>query len=297
MMRTLEGVLAPVITTFRPDGELDARAFERNVASHLSAGVHGIVVTGSTGEAALLDERERVALVEAARGVTPPDRWLIAGTGAESTRNCILQTRAAAERGADAVLVVAPHYYGSAMTPAALLAHYHAVADASPVPVILYTIPKYMHFATPAEVVAELAQHGNIIGIKDSSGSAELLEGYLGAASADFAVLTGNGGLFRHSLSRGARGGILAVALFAPALAMAVWHEASGGGASAEGAQGAMAPLARRIVGELGVPGVKAALDAVGLQGGPVRLPLLPLEAAQVAEVGELLQAHLTAGA
>src|SRR5581483_7149869 len=130
--------------------------FEENIRAHLDAGLHGIVVTGSTGEAALLDEQERMTLVETARRVVPGDRQLIVGTGAESTRTAQRYTKLAAERGADAVLVVAPHYYGSkAMTPSALRTHYTAIADASPVPVLLYNIPKYMHFALPAQIVED----------------------------------------------------------------------------------------------------------------------------------------------
>ena len=124
-------------------------AFAANVRAHLAAGLHGVVVTGSTGEAALLDEDERAHLVDLARDATPHDRTLLVGTGAESTRAVIARNRMAAERGADGVLVVAPHYYGDAMTADALRDHYERIADASPVPVLLYTIPKYMHFAVP----------------------------------------------------------------------------------------------------------------------------------------------------
>ena len=120
----------------------------------MAAGLHGVVVTGSTGEAALLDPAERADLVDAARHLIPPDKALLVGTGAESTRTCLQLTREAARRGADAVLVVAPHYYGPAMTAAAVRQHYLRVADASPVPVMLYNIPKYMHVAIDARRTA-----------------------------------------------------------------------------------------------------------------------------------------------
>ena len=116
MTKKLEGVFAPVISTFYQDGELDVASFAANVRAHLNAGLHGIVVAGSTGEAALLDFDERAALVDATRELTPDDKWVIVGTGAESTRTCLKQTKEAAKRGADAALVVAPHYYASAMT-------------------------------------------------------------------------------------------------------------------------------------------------------------------------------------
>jgi len=294
MTRKLEGVFAPVVTTFSAQtGSLDSAGFTANIRAHLDAGMHGIVVTGSTGEAALLDGAERLALVDLARGIVPQDKWLIVGTGAESTRTCLTQTRDAAARGADAVLVVAPHYYGAAMTERALSKHYHAIADESPVPVILYNIPKYMHFALPASLVAELARHPNVIGIKDSSGDRELFASYMPAQSDTFSALTGNAPMFLDALEMGSRGGILAVALFAAGLSMDVYDSFRRGERdSARAAQTRMTPLGAKIVGDLGVAGVKAAMDAVGggLVGGPVRAPLLPLEPTQIAGVAELLR-------
>jgi len=279
---TLQGVLGPVVTNFTASGELDRTAFADNIRAHLDAGMTGVVVAGSTGEAALLDEKERASLVEVARYSVPSDKRLIVGTGAESTRTAQQLTRRAAERGADAVLVVAPHYYGAKVV--ALRDHYVAIADNSPVPVILYTIPKYMHFALPPQLVAELAQHENIVGIKDSSGDLEILAGYLKAQSDSFTVLTGNGSTFKRALELGSRGGILAVSLFAAGLALEVYTSRS------QPAQDRLAPLSSRIVGEMGVAGVKAALDRVGLIGGPVRSPLAPLGDAELAQVAELLR-------
>ena len=282
MSLTLQGVLGPLVTTFDASGELDRTAFEENIRAHLEAGMTGVVAAGSTGEAALLDEKERASLVEVARYVVPNDRRLIVGTGGESTRAAQRLTRLAAERGADAVLVVGPHYYGQKAVT--LRDHYTAIADSSSVPVILYSIPKYMHFALPPQLVGELARHENIIGIKDSSGDLELLAGYLKAQSESFTVLTGNGSTFRRALELGARGGILAVALFAAGLSIEVFETRS------EQAQARLTPLAARIVGEMGVAGVKAALDRVGLYGGPVRSPLTPLGAGELAQVTELLR-------
>jgi 4-hydroxy-2-oxoglutarate aldolase len=291
-MMNLKGVFGPVVTTFSPKtGELDLPSFGANIRAHLAAGLHGIVVTGSTGEAALLDAAERVALVDAARHEVPSDKSLIVGTGAESTRTCIRQTRDAAERGADAVLVVAPLYYGPAMTVQALRQHYQRVADASPVPVLLYNIPKYMHFSLAPSLVGELAEHENIIGIKDSSGNQDLLSAYLKVQSPTFAVLTGNAQIFHDALAQGAHGGILAVALFAAALSLDAFEASESGDASAAAAAHArMSPLGAKIVAELGVSGVKAAMDHVGLAGGPVRSPLLPLDDAQRGSVAELLR-------
>jgi 4-hydroxy-2-oxoglutarate aldolase len=297
-MIALDGILAPVVTPFDTTGAVDEAAFTANIRAHLAAGLHGIVVAGSTGEAALLDEEERNRLVELGRDATPADRTLLVGTGAESTRAVIARSRAAAQRGADGVLVVAPHYYGDAMTPDALREHYQRIADASPVPVLLYTIPKYMHFALPAEVVSDLARHDNIVGMKDSSGDGALLRGYLASQSDSFKVLTGSGSLLGEALGMGAYGAILAVALFAPSLSLEVFRAARDGRTSAvTAAQVRLTPLAARIVGAMGVAGVKAALDAVGLHGGAPRPPLRPLAAAARETLQGLMQTAELAGA
>ncbi|MDA1081537.1 MAG: dihydrodipicolinate synthase family protein [Gemmatimonadetes bacterium] len=293
----LHGVLGPVVSTFHEGTEdLDIASFARNVQAHVSAGLHGIVVCGSTGEAALLSEDERRVLLEAARTVVTSDQALVMGTGAESTRQTIKRCKDAKAAGADAVLVVAPHYYSSAMNHEALRVHYRAVADASPLPVILYNIPKYMHFALPADLVGELAQHGNVVGIKDSSGDLNILNGFLAAQSDSFTVLTGNASTFVPALNAGARGGILAVALFAPTLALQTFDaHVTGDAAAADGHQATMKPLAAVIVAELGVPGVKTACDVVGLYGGPARRPLVDLDEAAEKRVRDVLSGVVVA--
>ena len=296
-MIALRGVLAPVVTPFAADGDIDLDAFGRNVRAHLAAGVTGIVVTGSTGEAALLDDRERSALVDRARHEIPNGTPLIVGTGSESTRATIARTASASERGADAVLVVAPHYYGGAVSDRALREHYERVADESPIPVLLYSIPKYMHFAIAPEVVASLAAHENIVGMKDSSGDASLFARYIDVQDDGFRVLTGNGPFFAEALRMGAEGGILAASLFAPELTLAVWQAHVKGDATARtSAQQALTPLAATIVGAMGVAGVKAAMDRVGLAGGPTRPPLPPLDAAAAARLDELVRTAALAG-
>jgi len=293
MTKVLGGVLGPVVTTFDDTtGDLAAVPFRANVRAHLDAGLSGIVIAGSTGEAALLEEHERHRLLEWARAIVPDDRWLIAGIGAESTRLTIRRAHEAAERGADAALVVAPHYYGAQMTPEALAAHFRQVADESPLPIILYNIPKYTHFPLAAGLVHELASHENVTGIKDSSGDLTQLGGYLDAQSDRFTVLTGSGAGLYPALEMGARGGILAVGLFAAPVSVSLCRAfASGDMAAAGRAQERLVPLARSVVSELGVAGVKAALDLVGLTGGHVRAPLLPLRETARERVAELMRA------
>lgn len=288
ILERLRGVFAPVTTPFLAGSEdLDVAGFAANVRAHIADGLAGIVVGGSTGEAALLSEEERATLLRAARALVPADKLLIAGTGSESARQCVARCRAAKEAGADAVLVVAPHYYSSAMTPDALDRHYRRVADESPLPVLLYNIPKYMHFALPADLVAALARHENVVGIKDSSGDLEMLRGFLAAQSGTFTVLTGSGAGLHAGMEAGARGGILAVALFAGPLALEVYTTVRDDGPTgkAVAAQAKLAQMSNVIVDKLGVSGVKAALAHVGRAGGVPRLPLLPLNAAQHAEM------------
>ena len=294
MTRQLGGILGPLTTPFDPEtGDLSPVSFRSGLRAHLEGGLDGAVIAGSTGEAALLDDAERQALIEWARPLVPADRWLIVGVGSESTRLTIRRAADAAERGADAVLVVSPHYYGAAMmTHDALRAHFTRVAEESPAPVVLYNIPKYAHLTIDPSLVAELARHENVIGIKDSSGDLDLLRSYLASQSDAFSVLTGSGSGILPALEMGARGGILAVALFALPLALEVREAwAAGDRQRAAEAQERLVPLAREIVAGLGVAGVKAAIDAIGLPGGPVRPPLLPLSAEQRSRVHALLRA------
>jgi 4-hydroxy-2-oxoglutarate aldolase len=289
-VRQFHGVLGPVTTPFGANGDVDVAAFRKNLEAHIAAGLDGVVVNGSTGEAALLDESERDLLLETARTSVGQERLVIAGTGAESTRLTIDRARRAAAHGSDAVLVVAPHYYGDKMSAAALKAHYECVADESPIPVLLYNIPKYMHFRLEPELVQQLAGHENILGMKDSAGDLECLARYVQVQDDGFSVLTGHGGTWHQALALGVRGGILAVALFAPELTLAV-RDATKAGKTSEAAelQNRLTPLALQIVGKLGVAGVKAALDVIGLRGGLTRLPLLPLGASEAERVRQML--------
>jgi 4-hydroxy-2-oxoglutarate aldolase len=286
----LRGVLAPVVTPFDGTGELSKEGLERNLAAHLAGGLHGIVIAGSTGEAPLLDEAERGRLTEWARPVVPRDKLLVMGAGAESTRATVRLTRVAAAAGADAVLVVSPHYFGSSMTATALSAHYRRVADDSPVPVILYNIPKYMHFSLAPQLVHDLATHTNIVGIKDSSGDRDLLAVYMNAAREDFAILTGSASLLTTAMKMGAAGGILAAATFAPRLSREVYDAAERRDwAATEAGQAVLTRLAQEVVAGAGVPGIKLAHDLLGLHGGAPRMPLEQLDPATESKLQSLI--------
>lgn len=272
------GMFAAAVTPFDVNGTLDRDAARRNVRVLLDAGLHGVLLAGSTGEAALLDQTERDGLLQAVRDEVPSSRFLLMGVGTESTRQTIARAKHAATLGADAVLVVAPHYFTALMTPAAQKAHLLAVADASPAPVVLYSVPAYMHYHLDPDVVCELALHDNIIGIKDSSGNAEWRNGYLRARGPNFAVMTGHAPSLAQALGDGCAGAVLAAACIAPALALAVARGVGlGHPEDAAAAQDGLRRLTADVSAVYGVPGLKAAVDAAGMVGGAPRSPLLPL--------------------
>ena len=272
------GVFPPITTPFdRTTGDFAPVQFRQNIERLLAAGVSGIVVSGSTGEAALLDADEQRRVVTVAREVMTNGAWLIAGTGGESTRETIALTRAAAAEGADAVLVRPPSYYSAGTSPTSLLAHFRAVADASPVPVLVYNIPKYTHMALPPSLLQQLASHERIIGVKDSSGDPKSVAAYREAVP-NWTVVVGGASLLLMALELGCQGGIIGVSCYAPGLCVQLVREfAHGNRAAASALQERITPLDKEIVGKLGPAGVKAAMDAAGLYGGPVRAPLAPL--------------------
>ena len=170
--KTPQGIFAPVATTFGSDGELDLGGFGANLERYATSALDGIVVLGSNGEYPLLDRSEKLRLIETAVHTIDGRRIVMAGTGAESTRETIGLTREAAALGIDYAIVITPHYYKPRYDQAAYVAHYRAVADASPVPIIIYVMAAYTGVDPAASLVHELSEHPNIAGIKDSGGNA-----------------------------------------------------------------------------------------------------------------------------
>lgn len=292
------GLMVPVVSTFAADGEIDSAAFRKNIALHLEHHMDGVLVAGSSGEAPLLDDAERRLLIAAARESLPSGKALLAGVGSESTKQTIARARDAAEAGADAVLVVPPNYFLKRMSDAALKAHYTAVADSSPIPVMLYNMPAYTHVVLSPELVHTMAQHPNVIGMKDSAGNMPVFNQYLEARSTTFHVLTGNGTTVDAAIAAGAQGAILAIALYAgPVVRQLVDAAMAGNSSLATDIQQRMTPIAKGIAGALGPAGIKAAMTMVGLSGGAPRAPLLPLSESELEQVRELLvQAGLIGG-
>jgi 4-hydroxy-2-oxoglutarate aldolase len=286
----LRGVLPPLVTPFHAGGALDLASFEANVEALAAHDLAGFLVLGSNGEAAGLDGEERKTLVAAARR-RAPGRFLLVGTGMESTRATIGATREAADLGADAVLVLTPHYYKGRMTAEALRLHFEAVADASPVPVYLYSVPAFTGLPWPPGLAAALAPHPRIAGMKESSGDVGLLGRVVSSVPASFEVACGNAPVFYPALCVGAVGGVLAVANCAPRSAIALYRAfVEGDHARARRIQEALTPLAAAVTTTHGVAGLKRAMGLAGLRGGEVRSPLLPVPDSVVDEVRPLLE-------
>lgn len=344
----LHGIFPPITTPFYPDGAVYYKKLESNVERYSRVPMAGMVVLGSTGEAILLSDDERREVLRVARRAASPEKVLVAGTGIESAIETLRLTEYAATLGYDVAMVRTPHYYKNQMQPANMLAFYRFVADRSPLPVIIYNFPQATGYDIPAEVVIQLADHPNLIGIKESSGNLDkvktMVEGTrhihhevtvtevftavtgrmpatpsatseaalispasLGGTAqktavasppalktrtkdAGFQVLVGSAQTLLPSLERGAVGAILAFACPAPTACFEIytaWKDADR--PLAEEKQERIAAAAERIVGEMGIPGLKYALDYNGYYGGPPRLPLLPPTAEVKAEVERLL--------
>jgi 4-hydroxy-2-oxoglutarate aldolase len=295
----LAGVILPVTTPFdEATGEVAPVSFRDNLRAWLRAGAHGFVIAGSTGEAPLLDEGEIVQMVEWARDIVPPEKILIAGTGAESTRATVRAASAVAEVGADAVLVRAPSYYRGRMDPETVRRHYETVADSIPIPVILYNVPQFVPVDITPGLLAELGAHPNVAGIKDSTGDLKILGALLDAAPEECQVMVGAGSKLYAALEMGAAGGIVAIGCLAPRLAVEVYEKFRADEAGQAGAaQGRISSPHTKIVRDLGVAGVKYALDLLGYVGGAPRAPLGPLDEKGRAQVrSELSRARLLQG-
>ncbi|MFZ0322462.1 MAG: dihydrodipicolinate synthase family protein [Candidatus Sulfotelmatobacter sp.] len=352
----LHGIFPPITTPFYPDGNVYFKKLVSNVERYSRTPAAGVVVLGSTGEAILLSDQERRDVLKSAREAAAPNKVLISGAGAESALETLRLTEYAAGLGYDVAMVRTPHYYKKQMQPANILAFYRTVADRSPLPVIIYNFPQATGYNIPAELVIELAEHSNLIGIKESSGDVEKVRamvdgtrhirrgatvtetfdavtprmmtgsamgsngsggelvqvGVLAGSSSPakpssssvtvvgkmktrqketgFQVMVGAADKLHASLEAGAVGAILAFACVAPTSCYeiyAAWKEGDAGLATLK--QERIAQAAQRVVGELGIPGVKHGMDLNGYFGGTARLPLLPLTGDVKNEVARLL--------
>jgi 4-hydroxy-2-oxoglutarate aldolase len=285
------GIFPPLTTPFAADGSVEPAALATNVRTYNQISLAGYVVLGSTGESVYLREEEKLKLLETVRETVGEGKTLIAGTGCEATGETIELTRRAAGSGYHAALVRTPAYFKSQMTDAVLERHFRAVAEASPVPILLYSVPQFTGLAMEAPLVARLAEHPNIVGIKESSGNVQWLAAILQLVPPDFQVLAGSATTLYPSLCLGARGAVLAVACALPELCVELYqaHE-RGEHERARSLQRRLHEPTVAVTTRYGVAGLKFAMELRGYLGGPPRAPLQPLAAEAQAELQRLFE-------
>jgi len=290
-MLKLHGIYPPLPTSFDSSEQLDTGRMKANIRALSRYDLAGFLVLGSNGEMVNLTDQERVQVYGDTREAIPSNKRMLAGTGCQSTRQTIALTRQAAEAGADAALVLNPSYYKGLMTPQALRDHYFAVADASPIPVIIYNMPANTGLDMDADTITAIAAHENIIGLKDSGGNITKM-GLIGKQTGpDFQILAGSAGFLLPALSVGAIGGILALANIAPEHCLKIYRSfLQGDMEAARENQINIIELNTAVTRKWGVPALKAAMDQLGLYGGPSRKPLLPADESVKQQLTALLR-------
>ncbi len=292
MMTTLSlsGIFPPLPTSFDKDENLNTEKIKYNIRCLSHYDLSGYLILGSNGEQVMLSEAEKAEAVAAAREAAGEGKILLAGTGGQSTRETIRLTKNAASEGADAVLVLNPAYYKGQMTQQALVNHYRNVADASPVPVVVYNMPACSGMDMSAQSIIEMAKHPNIIGLKESGGNLVKIGEVLKGSKESFQVLAGGAGFLLPALVTGASGGILALANIAPAHCIDIYRSFREGDLDrARRMQLSAIALNAAVTSKWGVPALKAAMDHLGLYGGPVRRPLMPAGGETIRELTGLL--------
>ncbi|MFO8236210.1 MAG: dihydrodipicolinate synthase family protein [Bacteroidales bacterium] len=290
-MLSLNGIYPPLPTSFDFNENLAPDKMKENIRKLSEYDLAGFLVLGSNGELVNLSDKEKEKVYEEAREAIPEDKTMLAGTGCQSTRHTIELTKKAALAGADAVLVLNPSYYKGLMTREALKTHYFAIADASPVPVIVYNMPANSGLDMDAETITEISAHENITGLKDSGGNITKMGEIRRKAGPEFKILAGSAGFLLPALSIGAIGGILALANIAPAQCLHVYQSfLKRKTEEAREQQLKIIELNNAVTRKWGVPALKETMDQLGLYGGPSRKPLLPVTGEIKKQLNKLLE-------
>ncbi|PYT98122.1 MAG: 4-hydroxy-tetrahydrodipicolinate synthase [Acidobacteria bacterium] len=288
----LSGIFSALTTPFGTDGSVSLADLKHNIQHYNHTGLAGYVVMGSTGESVLVSKAEWESVLLAVKEAASRDKKLIAGTGAESTAETIERTKRAAQIGYDAALVKTPFYYKPMYKPEVYIAHYRRVADASPIPVLLYSVPQFTGVALEVTEVVKLTEHPTIIGIKESSGNVLRVAEMIAAVSPDFQVLVGSAATVYPSIMVGARGAILALASALPEKCVELYELIrKGQHERARELHTVILRASKLVVSESGIPGVKYVMDQRGYRGGLPRLPLLPLHDEQKKRLNAFLEA------
>lgn len=286
----LGGIFPALTTPFEADGSVSVAGIRHNIRLYNQTGLAGYVALGSTGEAVLVSREEADVVLATVKESAAPDKILIAGAGAESTAETIARTKRAAALGYQVALVKTPYYYKPTYRPENFIQHYRAVADASPIPILLYSVPIFTGITLEAPETVALAQHPNIIGIKDSSASVQRIGEIVAGAPAHFQVLTGGAAVVYPTLAVGGRGAILALADLLPEKCVELYQLfQQGRHAEARQLQLQLVGASKRVVSDNGIPGLKFAMGLRGYFGGNPRLPLLPLKEEKKADLAAVL--------
>jgi 4-hydroxy-2-oxoglutarate aldolase len=287
---SLSGIYPPIPTPFDAEGSVAHDRLAENIAKWCATPVAGLVVLGSNGEFTYLNDQEKLEVLRTARAAIPKGKLFIAGTGCESTRSTLQLTEQAAAIGADVVVVLTPHYFRAQMDTAAMRRYFLEVAERSPLPVTIYNMPGNTGVDITAETVIELAQHPNIVGIKDSAGNMVKLGEIIRRAPSHFQVLAGSASFLYAAMTLGAVGGVAALANIAAGQCCQLYNLArEGRHEEARQLQLRLIPPNAAVTTRFGVPGLKLALDWLGYYGGPPRSPLAPLDAVQQAALRAIL--------
>lgn len=284
----LAGVIAPICTPFDDREEIDDGALRFNLARYAESGLLGYLALGSNGENRSLTDAERLRVLDTAVRHRGRDQIVLAGAAYEAQRDAERFIAAAAELGADAVLVLPPGYFRRQMTDEVLYRYFTSLAEGAAIPLLLYNAPGFCGVALSPSLVRRLARHSNIIGLKDSAPSG--IEAFLPFQGPAFAVLAGSAAFLLRAMLGGSPGGTISIANAFPELALRLFRYGQSRDETAGGpCQEQVVRVNAAISGRYGVPGVKAAMDLAGFRGGLPRRPLLPLEPRQVAELRVLL--------
>ena len=287
----IHGILPPMITPFRENGEVDEDAFIRNIERWNAVPLAGYLVLGSNSETPYLTEKEKFRLIELTVAASAKGRIILAGTGCESTSETIRLTNAAAKLGAHGALLVTPFFYGAQMTDASLIRHYSTVADASDIPILIYNVPKFTHLNISVEAVKTLSRHSNIIGMKDSRGDIAQLETFNNVISENFSLIVGSASVLYPALTLGIHAGILALANCAPEQCVHLQQLFERGDhQAAQTLQTQLLSVNKAVTDTYGIAGLKYACTLLGYDGGYPRSPLLPLQEAGKNSIRQILE-------
>jgi 4-hydroxy-2-oxoglutarate aldolase len=289
--KQIKGVIPPMLTPFRANGDVDYKKHIRNMELWNKSNLAGYLVLGSNSETAYMNEAEKIKLIKLTVKHAKKGRFILAGTGMESARETIAMTNKAADLGADAALVLTPSYYHSKMNEEAQIKFFTEVADKTKIPVMIYNVTAFTHINVTVNTVRVLSRHPNILGMKDSTGNVPQLTSFLSVIDKGFNLMTGTFSAWYPALALGIKAGIFAVSNCAPDECAAVQTAFDRGDLEkAREIYFRIFPVNNAVTATYGIPGLKYASDLTGYGGGHVRSPLLPLKEVEKAKINEILK-------